>query len=502
MQHHFPASRLYSLLIHPAAMILGAVLTGLSLIRTPNLSVLAVPGGMLIIVWALLVSHRRPQCGWTPRNATVRMLEKAESAAVSLRLVLTGRMCIGRVAAPVELSRTLSIRSQSSTFLLATAAALTCRCHSHAPTADAIVEGLTTLGVDPGKMQRQWHTLSYDTPHDTWGVTVRDGEGTRCFFMGDPAYLILSCGNLMKSSSRPMCTEDRTELLRTLDAMYQSGGSVIAYAMLESPAQPLSDAAFLGMLSLEQETIPSARTELLTLSRQMNVFSNLPDGVFSAQERRVILPTDQCSDTPLWISLRAHSGPTLMPDGSNIAAEGWSEACIRWKHWSRQLISMLHMSMIFLPFFIWQLVSVIRPGPYPMLPMLLPAALSLCFVRPAVDVRPSIRWVVLWPVLTLALSALCGLPLLQGSPQWFFVPGAAFAAVSASIMSLIQPLFCAPNQARTWLMRIIIASVVMTGAYAALFIHACPAALLACGLGVIWGTGTLLVLRHRLMLRM
>ena len=37
---------------------------------------------------------------------------------------------------------------------------------------------------------------------------------------------------------------------------------------------------------------------------------------------------------------------------------------------------------------------------------------------------------------------------------------------------------------------------------AVLFIHACPAALLTCGLGVIWGTGTLLVLRHRLMLRM
>ena len=58
------------------------------------------------------------------------------------------------------------------------------------------------------------------------------------------------------------------------------------------------------------------------------------------------------------------------------------------------------------------------------------------------------------------------------------------------------------SSGRTWLMRIIIASAVVTGAYAVLFIHACPAALLACGLGVIWGTGTLLVLRHRLMLRM
>lgn len=502
MQHPFPASRLYRMLSHPAALIAGAVLTGLSLIRTPNLTVLSVPGGLLLIAWVLLASHRQPKCGWTPRNVTLRALEKAESAAVSLRLVLTGRMCIGRVAAPVETSRTLSIRSQSSTFLLATAAALTCHCHSHAPTADAIVEGLTALGVDPDKMQRQWLTLSYDTPQDTWGVTVRDGDGTRCFFMGDPAYLILSCGRLMKSSSRPMCTEDRTELLRTLDAMYQSGGNVIAYAMLKSPAQPLSEADFLGMLSLEQQTIPSSRSELAALSRQMNVFANLPDGVFSAQERRVILPVDQCSDTPLWISLRAHSGPTLMPDGSNLAAEGWSDACMQWKRWSRQLVSMMHVSMIFLPFFIWQLISVIRPGPYPMLPMLLPAVLSLCLVRPAVDVRPSIRWVVLWPVLTLALSALCGLPLVQGSPQWYFVPGAAFASVSACIMSLILPLFCAPNHFRTWLMRIIVASAVVTGAYAVLFIHACPAALLACGLGVIWGTGTLLVLRHRLMLRM
>ena len=502
MQHHFPESRLYRMLASPVAVLIGAVLTGLSFIRTPNLSVLAVPGGVLIIVWAILASHVRPNCGWTPRKVAVRSLEKGEAAAVSLGLVLTGRMCIGRVAAPIELSRTLSIRSKSSTFLLATAAALTCRSHSHGPTVDAIIEGLNTLGVDPDKMNRQWQTLSFDTPPDTYGVTVRDGEGTRCFFMGDPAYLILACGRLMKGYTRAMTTEDRTELLRTLDAMYRSGGSVIAYAMLSSSDQPLTEADFLGMLSLEQETIPSARSELISLSRHMNVFSDLPEGVFSEQERRVILPVEQCSDTPLWISRRTHTGPTLVPDASNPDAAGWSDACILWRRWSRRLISLAHMSMIFLPFFIWQLISVMKPGPYPMLPMLLPAVVSLCFVKPAVDVRPSIRWVILWPVLTLAIAALCGLPLINGSPQWYFVPGAAMSSVAACVMSLILPLFCAPQQSHAWLLRIILLSAVTLGIYAMLFIHACPAALLAAVLGLVWGIGTLLVLRHRLLLRM
>ena len=501
MQNSFPERRLYRIASSPVALALGLTLLGLSLITKPNLYLLAAPGFLLCGLWVLLTMHPRPRCGWVPKHTTTSALSTARSVAVSAGLVLTGRMCIGHAAAPIALSKTLSIRNQSSTFLLATAAALTCDCHADADMAAAIHQGLATLGVDPAKMQKQWRLISFDTPQNTFGATVQDGSGTRCFFMGDPLTLILSCGRLTMGETRAMETEDRTALLHTLDAMRASGGTVIAYAMLDTPEQPLAQAAFLGMISLVSELRPGAAEALQMLSRYADVFCDLPDGVLSGEAARVIRPVAQCSDTPLRISCRPHRKACLLPTDHNPDAEGWAEGFLLWQQWSRRLLGRLQCCMILLPFLAWLLLSGMIPGQHLLMAPILPAVISLCFVQPPVLVTPSKRWLMLWPTLTLVFAFFVSIPF-PGGAQWLFAPGMMFTSAAACAMSLILPMFCNEEQRKRLVWLLSSAAILCTGVCCALIWHACPAALLTAVLGAVWGVCTMLVLRQRLAMRL
>ena len=499
--HDFPENRLCRILSHPLALGGGILLLGLSLLQTPNLFFCAAPGFALCFCWLLLTLHKKPDGIWQPRKLSLRALAECKSVIVTPELIFTGGMRIGRVASPIALSKTLSIRSQSSSFLLATAAALTCPRITNPADAAAIHHSLMALGVDPEKMQRQWRLISFDAPEGLTGVTVQDGSGTRCFCMGDPLMMILTCGHILTGAARAMTTDDRTELLRTLESVKQAGGSAIAYAMLDTPGQTVGNAVFLGMLSLEPEVHPLAWQELSALAGEMDVFADVPEGLLPEALRHAVHPTAQCPDVPVYITTRPRRGACLIPE--QPAADRWSVAMLGWKHWSCELLRRTRFSlMTLMPALIWLLFAAIHPGQHSMTAALAPSLVLLLMQRFLATSQLSGRWLIIWPAITLVLALFAGIPFRAASVGSLFLPGMYVCALSGQIMFFLPAYmaFSAEQRRRT----LIILAACITAAAILLFILQPTAAALpfALALGGAWGISMLAFLCRRLEQRM
>lgn len=394
---------LYRFLCHPLSTSAGILMLGLALLFPQTLFLLSTPGFVLCFARLMLLIHRKPVCSWQPRKLPLRTMADCRSVLVGSELLLTGQMRIARVASPIALSKTLSIRSQSSSFLLATAAALTCPCITDQVMQSGIHYGLTALGVDPEKMQAQWRLLSLDAPAGFTGVTVRDGQGRRCFCCGDPEPMILSCGQLLTGNARPMEMDDRTELLRTLDGMRKAGGSVIAYAMLDDPSQPPEKAVFLGMLSLEAELAPNAMQELTTLSAEMDVFADFPGDVTPDPLRGIVHPSSLCPDTPLSLTLRPRRSACMTPAGGNT--DGWAESCLRWRSWSLELLRRAQLALIALLPAMVMLPFLYSHAGGRSITLALMALLAFQYQQKDVPTPAlSRRQMIIWPVVTLLLA--------------------------------------------------------------------------------------------------
>lgn len=490
---------LYRFLSHPLTTSAGILMLGLALLFPETLFLLSTPGFVLCFARLMLLIHRTPACSWQPRKLPLRTMADCRSVLVGSELLLTGQMRIARVASPVALSKTLSIRSQSSSFLLATAAALTCPCVTDQVMQSGIHHGLTALGVDPEKMQAQWRLLSLDAPAGFTGVTVRDGQGRRCFCCGDPEPLILACGQLLMGDARPMETDDRTELLRTLDGMRKAGGSVIAYAMLDDPSQPPEKAVFLGMLSLEAELAPNAVQELTMLAADMDVFSDFPDDIVPESLRGVVHPSSMCPDVPLGLTLRPRRTACMTPV-SNIT-DGWAESCIRWQTWSLELLRRTQCSLIalipamaLLPFL--YAYSGGRSLTLALLALLLFQHYLKDYPTPAL----SRRQMVVWPAVTLLLAVACVLISTAECRIINFAPAMVICVFSAAALHL-TPLYLR-STSRTRL--------IITGFCSALFVLLALASTLLTGywswaaaslIAGIWSLTALHVLTRRIEMR-
>lgn len=491
---HF-ATRTYRILSSPLLLAAGIVLLVLPLLCLPTALWLSLPGSILLVIWGFIAAHRPPEGDWQPRHITIDGLADCSSIAISPELLLSGNYCIPSVAAPLQISNTLSMRSQSSSFLLASAAALTCNRHADPAVASAIRQALTSMGIEPEKMMSRWRVLSYDAPAHTWGVTVQDGAQQRCFFLGDPLMLVLTCRWMMTGTEQRITHEDRTALMQTLDTMRRDGASVIGYAMVDSPERPLKEATFLGMLALENEAHPYAADTLATLSQHFALYADLPPCNLPTEVRRSLLPTAKCSERALTVTTGKRRGPSLQLKEGAQDPSNWHLSLLSWQSFASRLRFGAFMAAMLLPAgLLWLVLALFQfSQPALALPLIFPMG-AICLIPCRKYPALPKAWLI-WPVITAAAALVLSLPtIVSGVPQPF-APGIAF---TLSAMCAFATVPCALSPAAVQKKVMFLSAVAALAVMLPTWLLLCPGStfciVIAC-LGIMWGLLSCLGLR-------
>ena len=163
-------------------------------------------------------------------------------------------------AQPVDPAESLSIRLGSGALLLGAAMTLTADQLDPADRA-AILSAVQGLNIKPDRMRSQYPVLAREMQGAVTVLTVRDGMGSRRYYMGPSADVADLCASIWEGHTRPMEDYDHLRVADTAAYIAQGNCRVMAYATALEGETPI----FLGLCGLGESIDIAAVQELAAL---------------------------------------------------------------------------------------------------------------------------------------------------------------------------------------------------------------------------------------------
>ena len=177
---------------------------------------------------------------------------------------------------PVDPAESLSIRLGSGALLLGTAMTLTAD-QLEGADRSAILSAVQGLNIKPDRMRSQYPVMAREMQGAVTVLTVRDGMGSRRYYMGPHGDVADLCASIWEGRTRPMEDYDHLRIADTAAYMAQGNCRVTAYATALEGEEPI----FLGLCGLG-ENIDIAAVQDMAALRAMGLTTMVTPGAEDA----------------------------------------------------------------------------------------------------------------------------------------------------------------------------------------------------------------------------